>query len=145
MMLKNVDPLLNADILHALCQMGHGDEIAIVDAHYAGEKTARSTTYGKLLRMESADTARAIQAVLSVTDIDPAVTYPISRMKVDDQPGVFQPECQKESQTVIDKMIGRKVEVPALPRVEYYERSKKWMCRLLKITTSSNSIPGRRS
>jgi len=25
-MLKNLDPLLNADVLHALCAMGHGDE-----------------------------------------------------------------------------------------------------------------------
>ena len=33
-MLKNLDPVLNADLLYALRQMGHGDEIAIVDANF---------------------------------------------------------------------------------------------------------------
>jgi hypothetical protein len=27
-MLKNIDPLLNADLLHVLAAMGHGDDIA---------------------------------------------------------------------------------------------------------------------
>ncbi|MEA3102173.1 RbsD/FucU domain-containing protein, partial [Caballeronia mineralivorans] len=33
-MLKNLDPLLNADVLHALCAMGHGDEVVICDANF---------------------------------------------------------------------------------------------------------------
>ena len=136
-MLKNVDPLLNADILHALCSMGHGDEIAIVDAHYAGEATAKHTAYGKLLRMESADTARCIEAVLSVTDIDPAVDSPIQRMRVDDMPSNFQPACQMESRNIINKIIGRDVEVPAIARFEYYERSRK--CFAIIITAETRA------
>ena len=33
-MLKHISPLLGPDLLHALRQMGHGDEIAIVDANF---------------------------------------------------------------------------------------------------------------
>ena len=33
-MLKHIDPLLNPDLLQVLRQMGHGDEIAIVDANF---------------------------------------------------------------------------------------------------------------
>jgi len=33
-MLIGINPLLNADLLHALCQMGHGDCIAIVDSNF---------------------------------------------------------------------------------------------------------------
>ena len=33
-MLKNIDPLLSPELLSALRAMGHGDEIAIVDANY---------------------------------------------------------------------------------------------------------------
>ena len=40
-MLKNMDPLLTADLLHALRAMGHGDEIAIVDANFPARKNAR--------------------------------------------------------------------------------------------------------
>ena len=30
-MLKGLDPLLSPDLLHVLAQMGHGDQIALVD------------------------------------------------------------------------------------------------------------------
>ena len=33
-MLKGIDPLLNAELLHILAGMGHGDELAIVDANF---------------------------------------------------------------------------------------------------------------
>ena len=33
-MLKGIDPLLGPDLLMILRGMGHGDEIAIVDANY---------------------------------------------------------------------------------------------------------------
>ena len=33
-MLKGIDPLLGADLLHVLRSMGHGDELAIVDANF---------------------------------------------------------------------------------------------------------------
>jgi L-fucose mutarotase len=48
--LKGLNPLLTPDILYALCAMGHGDEVVIVDAHYPADVAARSTVYGKLLR-----------------------------------------------------------------------------------------------
>ena len=40
-MLKGVDPLLSPDLLHALAAMGHGDEIAIVDANFPAAANAR--------------------------------------------------------------------------------------------------------
>lgn len=33
-MLKGLAPLLTPELLYALAQMGHGDEIAIVDRNY---------------------------------------------------------------------------------------------------------------
>jgi L-fucose mutarotase len=40
-LLKNLDPLLNAELLHALAAMGHGDELALVDRNYPAASTAR--------------------------------------------------------------------------------------------------------
>ena len=39
-MLKNLDPLLNADVLHALCAMGHGDEVVICDANFPADSVS---------------------------------------------------------------------------------------------------------
>ena len=40
-MLIGLDPLLTPDLLHALASMGHGDEIAIVDANFPAAACAR--------------------------------------------------------------------------------------------------------
>jgi len=50
--LKGLNPLLTPDVLYALCAMGHGDKVAIVDAHYPADVAGRSSVYGKLLRMD---------------------------------------------------------------------------------------------
>jgi L-fucose mutarotase len=44
-MLKRIDPLLSAQLLTILAEMGHGDELAIVDANFPavtmGKRVAR--------------------------------------------------------------------------------------------------------
>ena len=81
-MLKNLDPLLNADVLHALSAMGHGDEVVICDANFPADSVARATALGKLLRMDGVDSARAVRAVLSVLPLDTYVEAPAMLMEV---------------------------------------------------------------
>lgn len=64
-MLKNLNPLLNPDLLYALAAMGHGDEIAIVDANYPSETDARC-----LIRMEGASAPALLDAVLTLLPVD---------------------------------------------------------------------------
>ena len=51
-MLKNIPPILSPSLLHILRAMGHGDEIAIVDANYpadsAGPELVRLRVRGSL-------------------------------------------------------------------------------------------------
>jgi L-fucose mutarotase len=47
-MLKGIDPILNADLLLALCAMGHGDDLVLADANLGGcdgggQRMTRST------------------------------------------------------------------------------------------------------
>ena len=41
-MLKNMDPLLGPELLRILADMGHGDEIAVVDANFTARRLAGS-------------------------------------------------------------------------------------------------------
>jgi L-fucose mutarotase len=59
-MLKGIDPLLNAELLHALATMGHGDEIAVVDANFPAASIAR-----RLIRLDGVDAPRALAALSS--------------------------------------------------------------------------------
>jgi aldehyde dehydrogenase (NAD+) len=52
-LLKNLDPLLNADVLHALRAMGHGDYLVLSDTNFPSDSVARQTVLGKLLRIDA--------------------------------------------------------------------------------------------
>lgn len=142
-MLKNVDSVLNADVLHALCSMGHGDEVVVVDAHYPALAAATQSGYGKLLTIESADSARAIKAVLSVMPLDAFVKSPAERMMVDNEPYTL-PHVQREAQQAVFEAEDAQYEFAPIVRQDFYERAKKafavimtgetrgWGCFILK-------------
>jgi L-fucose mutarotase len=129
-MLKGINPLLTPDVLYALCAMGHGDEVVIVDAHYPADVAARSSVYGKLLRMDGVTVPAAIRAVLSVFILDSFVDRPAERMEVDGKPDDV-PAVQREAQIEVDRAVGRAQILAAIPRQIFYERAKKAYCVII--------------
>jgi L-fucose mutarotase len=129
-MLKGINSLLSPDVLYALCAMGHGDEVVLVDAHYPADTAARCTVFGKLLRMDGVDLPAAIRAVLSVFILDAFVEDPVVRMEVDGRPDDV-PEVQREVQLEIDRAVGRPQVFAAVPRQVFYERAKKAYCIII--------------
>ena len=89
-MLKGINPLLNADILHVLRAMGHGDDLIIADTNFPSDSVARQTVYGRLLRID-ASAADVVEAVLSVMPIDTFVDDAAARMEVVDEPKTILP------------------------------------------------------
>jgi L-fucose mutarotase len=126
-MLKGLNPLLTPDVLYALCAIGHGDEVVIVDAHYPADAAARSSVYGKLLRMDGVAVPVAIRAVLSVLILDTFVDHPAERIEVDGKPDDI-PAVQLEAQIEIDRAVGRPQVLAAIPRQIFYERARKAYC-----------------
>ena len=129
-MLKSIDPLLNADVLHALRSMGHGDELVLVDTNFPAESVARLSGIGKLLRMENATAARAAKAVLSVMPLDSFVPAPVLCMDVIDKPGESLP-VQTEVQREVDAAEGKSLPMGRVERFAFYELAKKAYCIIL--------------
>lgn len=126
-MLKHLDPLLNADILYALSAMGHGDEVVICDANFPADSVARDTTLGRLLRVDGADSARAVRAVLSLLPLDTFVDAPAMRMEVVGDPSA-QPIVQREAQAEVNAAEGREVPFAPIERHAFYARARKAYC-----------------
>ncbi len=126
-MLKNLDPLLNADILHALRSMGHGDEIVICDANFPGTSFALASVLGKVLRLDGVSAPRAVRAVLSVMPLDTFVEHPALRMEVVGEPNKI-PAVQREAQIEVNAAEGRDVPFASLERFAFYERARKAYC-----------------
>ncbi len=68
-MLKNIPPLLTPDALHALASMGHGDDVAIVDANFPADRMARQGG-ARLVQLAGASATQALKAVLQVLPLD---------------------------------------------------------------------------
>lgn len=125
-MLKSIDPLLNADVLHALRSMGHGDELIICDTNFPADSIAQETNYGKLLRID-ADCARVTRAVLSQFPLDSFGDDPALRMEVVGEPAKLL-EVHKEVQAEIDRAENGKIQLASLERFAFYERAKEAFC-----------------
>jgi L-fucose mutarotase len=68
-MLKLIPPLLTPDALHALASMGHGDELAIVDAHFPAASTA-ARGGARLVHLPGVDMPAVVRAVLALMPLD---------------------------------------------------------------------------
>ena len=121
-MLKGINPLLNADVLHVLRAMGHGDDLIIAETNFPSDSVARQTVYGRLLRID-ASAADVVQAVLSVMPIDEFVDDAAARMEVVDDPKTILPVMAE----VQDEVSAVKGPNPMLPieRFAFYDRAKK--------------------
>jgi L-fucose mutarotase len=126
-MLKSIDPLLNADVLHALRAMGHGDDVILCDTNFPADSVARQTVIGKLLRIDNVTAALATRAVLSVMPLDSFVDHPASRMEIVGKPKEIPP-VQAEVQVEIDKAEGRSWPMGSVERFAFYELAKKAYC-----------------
>ena len=80
-MLKNIPSLLTPDTLHALASMGHGDDVAIVDANFPAAGMAQKGG-ARLVQLAGANATQALQAVLQLLPLDDFVPEAAWTMQV---------------------------------------------------------------
>jgi L-fucose mutarotase len=84
--LKGIDPALGPELLMILRAMGHGDEIAVVDANYPADTDAR-----RLVRMDGHGAPRIVDAILSVMPLDEFVDQAAFRPGINNNPQHREP------------------------------------------------------
>ncbi|MBD8687352.1 MULTISPECIES: RbsD/FucU domain-containing protein [unclassified Rhizobium] len=123
-MLKGIDPIINAELIHALMLMGHGDQLVLCDINHPAQTIARQTTYGHLIDVSGCGLERAAEAILKLFPLDTFVAAPVKRMQV-----VGDPEAQVPifavMQDVVDRAENRPIAIEALERFAFYEAAKK--------------------
>ena len=117
-MLKNHGPLHTPDLLYALASMGHGDDLAIVDAHFPADSMAQ-----RLIRLDGANATDTLRACLELIPLDTFVPDPALRMRVVDNPEEVRP-IQHEFQQIVNEAEGREIPLKAIDRFGFYERAK---------------------
>jgi L-fucose mutarotase len=115
-MLKNIPPILNPDLLHALRAMGHGDEIVIVDANFPAESSGPP-----VIRLDGLLATDVADAVLSLMPLDEFVDEAAFAMEV-----VDNPKKREQTHKEFDKLVRKHeptMKLSLLERFEFYARA----------------------
>lgn len=116
-MLKGLDPLLSPELLRVLRAMGHGDEIAVVDANYPAASAGPP-----VIRLAGVGTTAAAEAILSVMPLDGFVPEAVWCMAVVDDPEGEQPIFD-EFRAAIRRHEGDAFGLAKLERFAFYARA----------------------
>jgi L-fucose mutarotase len=100
-MLTGIPPLLGPDLLHALRAMGHGDEIALVDANFPAATQAH-----RLIRADGLALLDVLDAVLQVLPLDRAVPAAIFRAALNNDPAQVVPIHRQIDQLCAERAPG---------------------------------------
>ncbi|MGR3434297.1 MAG: RbsD/FucU family protein [Shimia sp.] len=115
-MLIGIDPLLSPDLLRTLRAMGHGEEIAIVDANFPGEGFGR-----RCLRADGLAATDMLRAVLSVMPVDTFVDDPIAVMERVE--GGTAPIVE-EFTAIVRETADHPAPLTPMERFAFYDRAK---------------------
>ncbi len=117
-MLKGIDPLLSGDLLKILDDMGHGDQLLLVDRNYPAAASGKP-----VIRLGEVGVLRAAEAILSVYPLDSFIDFPLERMEVEDDPN--------KTTSLQDELLGlartsgnRDLDYGVIPRLDFYQRAK---------------------
>ena len=117
-MLKGIDPLLSPELLATLRAMGHGDEVAIVDANFPADAMAQ-----RLVRLDGLSATAVLNAVLSIMPLDDFVPEAAWRMEVVGDPAAEQP-IFTEFRTIIARHESAAMRLAGLERFAFYDRAR---------------------
>ena len=116
-MLRNINPILCPNLLHALRSMGHGDEIVIADANFP------ATSLGPIcIRADGSNASEILRAVLQVMPLDSFVPDPALTMQVVDEPSAV-PDAVADFAKIIGEEADNPVHPQSLERFAFYERA----------------------
>jgi L-fucose mutarotase len=122
-MLKGMSKLLTGDLLKILCDMGHGDELVIVDGNFPGVTMAK-----RLVSFPGIDAVTLLREIVKVFPLDTYCEAPAAIMRMTDSDqasGMATPAIWGEFDTVMKNEFGPDTELAKIERFEFYERSKK--------------------
>ena len=120
-MLKGMSKLLTGDLLKDLCDMGHGDRVAIVDANFPAYTIGK-----KVIAFPGCSATQVLETILPFFPLDHIEAEPVALMDMtkEDRAMMDEPHIWEEFRSMIYKEYGNDKKVGKLSRNEFYEVSK---------------------
>lgn len=120
-MLKGVSPIISPELLKALCEMGHGDELVIADGNFPAESVGRDAI---VIRADGHGTAEILDAVLKLIPLDRYTQKPVALMEIVKGDTCPSPTIWKTYDEILNKYEPDHHEIEMTERFAFYERAK---------------------
>lgn len=120
-MLKGISPIISPELLKALCEMGHGDELVIADGNFPAESMGKNAV---VVRADGHGTAEILDAVLSLIPLDRYTEKPVALMEVVPGDTCPTPEIWQEYEKIFNKYEPEHHSIQMTERFAFYERAK---------------------
>ncbi len=121
-MLKGISPVVSPELLKALCEMGHGDELVIADGNFPCESIGKNAV---VVRADGHGTAELLDAVLRLIPLDRYTEKPVAYMEVVKGDSAPTPEIWKAYEEIFNKYEPDNHGIEMTERFAFYERAKK--------------------
>ena len=117
-MLKGISPLFSPELLAALYEMGHGDEIVLADAHFPGHSINK-----RVIRADGLTIEALLNAILPLFALDAYVPDPVVMMActAGDEP---DPAVENSYRAAIDTHAPETPPIEFIERFAFYERAR---------------------
>lgn len=133
-MLKGIPPILSPELLKALCQMGHGDELVIADGNFPSESLGKNA---QVIRADGHGAAEMLDAILSLVPLDRYTPEPVALMEVVPGDPCPTPAIWQTYRDILCRREPEHHEIQMMERYAFYERAKK---AFLIVATGESAI-----
>lgn len=120
-MLKGIPPIISPELLQALCQMGHGDELVIADGNFPSHSVGKNSV---VIRADGHGACEILDAVLQLIPLDAYVDKPAALMDLVPGDTCPTPEIWSRYQQILCKYEPDNCNVEMMERFAFYERAK---------------------
>lgn len=120
-MLKGISPLISPELLKALAEMGHGDELVIADGNFPCHSVGKNSI---VIRADGHGVPEILDAVLKLIPLDTYTEKPVALMEVVKGDTCGTPEIWGAYEELLNKYEPDHHEIDYTERFAFYERAK---------------------
>lgn len=120
-MLKGIPSVISPELLKALAQMGHGDELVIADGNFPCHSVGKNSI---VIRADGHGVPEILDAVLQLIPLDTYTEKPVGLMEVVKGDTCGEPEIWKTYKEILEKHEKGNHETEFIERFAFYERAK---------------------
>ncbi|MGN1123458.1 MAG: RbsD/FucU family protein [Eubacterium sp.] len=120
-MLKGIPNIISPDLLKALSQMGHGDELVIADGNFPCHSVGKDSI---VIRADGHGVPEILDAVLQLIPLDTYTEKPVALMEVVKGDTCGTPTIWNEYEKILNNHEPEHHDIEYTERFAFYERAK---------------------